>query len=100
MRAVVRPNLANDKTAAIDDLGAPPVTTNFADPTALQKACSGADCVISALNGLEPIMVDLQSCLLDAGGAGRRSAAPAKMTREVNNKHGRLQRIDQNRMHQ
>jgi hypothetical protein len=39
---------------------------NFDNATELTKACSGADCIISALSGLEEVIIDLQNKLLQA----------------------------------
>lgn len=42
------------------------VTVDFDDSVALTRAVTGAECVVSVLNGLEPVIIDLQSHLLDA----------------------------------
>jgi hypothetical protein len=36
------------------------------NPPALRRACDGASCVVSALNGLEPVIVGMQGKLADA----------------------------------
>ena len=66
VRALVRIGTPEAKMAAVRASGATPVEVDFGDPAALGQACSAADCVVSALNGLEPIMIDLQTRLLDA----------------------------------
>lgn len=66
VRGLHRRGMPEAKIAQLRAAGAVPVAVDFADPAALELACSGADCVVSALNGLEPTMIDLQSRLLDA----------------------------------
>lgn len=66
VRALVRPQTDEAKIAVLRAAGATPVDVDFSDAAVLQQACTGADCVVSALNGLEPIMIDLQGRLLDA----------------------------------
>ncbi|KQP91900.1 NmrA family NAD(P)-binding protein [Methylobacterium sp. Leaf117] len=46
--------------------GVTAVSVDYADAAALVAACRGADCVVSALNGLEPVILDAQGRLLDA----------------------------------
>ena len=66
VHALVRSDTAEAKVSAIRADGARPVRVNFDDPAALQRACADAECVMSALNGLEPTIVSLQGRLLDA----------------------------------
>lgn len=65
IRALVR---AGTPPATQDALrgGATPLPVDFDDPAALARALSGAECIVSALNGLAPTMLDLQGRLLDA----------------------------------
>jgi nucleoside-diphosphate-sugar epimerase len=66
VRALVRPDLAQSERARIEATGA---TLAAADPrsvAALADACAGAACVVSALNGLRPVIIDRQSILLEA----------------------------------
>lgn len=69
-RVHVRTLIRNGTPPATQDVlragGATPVPVDFADVAALARALSGAECVVSALNGLEPTMLDLQGRLLDA----------------------------------
>lgn len=46
--------------------GVTAVSVDYADAASLVAACRGADCVVSALNGLEPVILDAQGRLLDA----------------------------------
>lgn len=66
VRALVRPGLETAERARIEALGA---TRTPADPTsvdAMAAAIAGAACVVSALNGLQEVMIDRQGVLLDA----------------------------------
>lgn len=65
VRALVRAGTSEAKRSALHAAGATPVEVNFEDPAALASACAGAACVVSALNGLAPAMLDLQGRLLD-----------------------------------
>jgi uncharacterized protein YbjT (DUF2867 family) len=62
VRALVR--------ADSDHRNAPPgvtaISVDYADPASLAAACDGAACVVSALNGLEPVILDAQGRMLDA----------------------------------
>jgi uncharacterized protein YbjT (DUF2867 family) len=46
--------------------GATVMEVDFRDSAALEAACTGGACVVSALSGLRPVIVDLQSALLQA----------------------------------
>lgn len=66
VRALVRPGTPEAKLSALRSAGASPLAIDFEDPAALARACAGAACVVSALNGLAPTMLDRQGQLLDA----------------------------------
>ena len=66
VRALVRPDTAPARTAAVQAAGATPMEVDFNDSAALTRACAGANCVVSVVNGLEPAIIDLQTRLLDA----------------------------------
>lgn len=70
VRAIVRPGTPPDKRAEIERLGAGIVEADYADETALRRACIGGACVVSALAGLRDVIVDAQSALLRAAVAG------------------------------
>lgn len=66
VRALVRPNAQTDERSRIADTGA---TLVFADPNVVDDmagAIAGADCVISALNGVRDVIIDRQGVLLAA----------------------------------
>jgi nucleoside-diphosphate-sugar epimerase len=66
VRALVRPNLSREEAARIETLGTTLAPADPNDVRALADACAGADCVVSALSGLRPVVIDRQSILLDA----------------------------------
>ncbi len=66
VRALVRAGTAQTKIEHLREGGALPVLVDFDETNALQAACQGASCVVSTLNGLAPIMLELQGRVLDA----------------------------------
>ena len=66
VRALVRAGAPADKLAGLSALGTIPMTVDYDDPASLKQACKGAACVVSVLNGLEPIILGAQGRLLDA----------------------------------
>ena len=71
VHALVRSATSDTKRKALSALGAVPVTANYDHGASLEQACKGANCVVSALNGLEPVMLGAQGRLLDAAVAAR-----------------------------
>lgn len=63
--ALVRPGGAPSKTAALEGLGARVVPVDLGQVEDVARACQGASCVVSALLGLRPVMVDAQTVLVD-----------------------------------
>ncbi|WP_210488211.1 NmrA family NAD(P)-binding protein [Rufibacter aurantiacus] len=66
VRALVRPGGTGDKTAALRKKGATLVEVDYRNHAELVKACAGATCVVSALSGLEEVILDAQTALLQA----------------------------------
>ena len=66
VRALIRFGTPPERQDALGATGAVVLPVDFDDKDELSRALAGADCVVSALNGLEPIMLDLQGRLLDA----------------------------------
>ena len=66
VRALTRPGASAAKRSALAKLGAASVPVDYDDTAALTRACRGAACVVSALNGLEPVIFGAQGRLLDA----------------------------------
>lgn len=65
-RALLRPGSPAAARRALETAGATVVEVDYDDAAALQAACAGTACVVSALNGLEPVMIGTQGKLLDA----------------------------------
>lgn len=66
VKAVVRHGTAADRIAPLREMGVTVVELDLNDCAKLTSACVGADCVVSALNGLRETIIDTQSVLLDA----------------------------------
>lgn len=66
VRALVRPGTAADKLQKLRATDAIPVEVDLVAGDELTRACTGATCVVSALSGLHPVIVDAQGALLDA----------------------------------
>ncbi len=63
--AIVRPSTDPEKIAALTKMGVKVLEVDAANIDALAEACTGADCVVSALAGLEDVIVDFQKRVLD-----------------------------------
>jgi uncharacterized protein YbjT (DUF2867 family) len=66
VRALVRHGSDQAKVAQAEGFGAEAMMVDFGNKDELVRACRGAVCVVSALNGLREVIVDAQSRLLDA----------------------------------
>ncbi|HEX8297947.1 MAG TPA: NmrA family NAD(P)-binding protein [Rubricoccaceae bacterium] len=66
VRALVRPGLGPAERDRIEATGATLVDADPASVDAMTEACAGAECVVSALNGLRDVIVERQDRLLDA----------------------------------
>jgi uncharacterized protein YbjT (DUF2867 family) len=66
VRAVVRSGSALEKKEKLSALGAQVVVADMSDTAALESACQGVSCVVSALSGLRDVMVEAQTKLLEA----------------------------------
>jgi uncharacterized protein YbjT (DUF2867 family) len=66
VRALVRPGSRPDKLAELRGLGAEITEADYGDAAAMRRACEGAGCVVSALSGLEDVIVEAQTRLLEA----------------------------------
>ena len=64
--ALVRPGLKAEELADLKAMGVTPVATDPENIDAMAAAVAGADCVVSALNGLRGVMIERQGVLLDA----------------------------------
>jgi NAD(P)-dependent dehydrogenase (short-subunit alcohol dehydrogenase family) len=66
VRALVRPGTPPDRIERLRALGVAIATVDLSSGSDLTPACSGASCVVSALQGLRNVIVEGQSALLDA----------------------------------
>jgi nucleoside-diphosphate-sugar epimerase len=66
VRALVRRGAARDKLERLQELGATIASADLNSASQVTLACSGASCVVSALQGLRDVIVDTQTVLLDA----------------------------------
>jgi len=71
VRAIVRRGTAPEKLERLQRLGIAIAAVDLNAASEVTAACSGASCVVSALQGLRDVIVDAQTALLDAAiGAG------------------------------
>jgi len=66
VKALVRPGTARDRLERLQELGATIAGVDLGSASEVATACSGASCVVSALQGLRDVIVDTQTALLDA----------------------------------
>ena len=66
LRVLVRPGTARERVAPLEILGAEVRAVDFADAAGLREACTGVSCVVSALSGLRPVILDAQTALAEA----------------------------------
>ena len=66
VRALVRTESEAQTVAALERDGIAVSRVDYARQAELTRACEGASCVVSALSGLRPVIVDAQGALLDA----------------------------------
>jgi len=66
VRALVRCGTALNKVERLRELGATIASVDLSSASGVVSACSGASCVVSALQGLGDVIVEAQSVLLDA----------------------------------
>ena len=66
VKALVRHGTAPDKHARLQELGVTIVSVDLSSAFQVTPACSGASCVVSALQGLRDVIVEVQTVLLDS----------------------------------
>lgn len=69
VRAIVRQGTHDAKVQRLEQQGVKVFRLNMSDVSALMKVSEGASCVISALQGMHDVIVDMQSIMLDAATA-------------------------------
>ena len=65
-RALVRQGSPQAMRGRLEAAGATAIDVDYEDAAGLRTACAGASCIVSALNGLQPVMIGMQGKLLDA----------------------------------
>jgi len=66
VRALVRHGTPRDKLERLEKLGITIASVDLSSAPEVTSACSGASCVVSALQGLRDVIVEAQTALLDA----------------------------------
>jgi len=66
VKVLVRNSTDNEKTEKLKQLGAAVFSADMNNISDLEKACDGVTCVVSALQGLHDVIIDMQSLLLEA----------------------------------
>ena len=66
VRALLRPAASQSDRAKLTAIGVEPVEADPLNGSAMADACRGAECVVSALNGLREVIIDRQTVLLNA----------------------------------
>lgn len=66
VRALVRRESAADDVESLRKAGASVSVVDYFDAQELKRACSNASCIVSALSGLEDVIIDAQAQLLHA----------------------------------
>jgi nucleoside-diphosphate-sugar epimerase len=66
VRALIRPDTSPGERSRLEAIGVKLVEAAADDLEAMARACDGADCVVSALNGLSEVILGRQRVLLDA----------------------------------
>lgn len=66
LRVTVRPGTAPERLAPLRAIGADIREVDTDDAARLRGACEGAACVVSALSGVRPVIVDAQTALVEA----------------------------------
>lgn len=66
VKALVRSSNTTPATNALQSKGVRIMVTDFQNVQQLAEICAGADCIVSALSGLEEVIIDTQKRLLQA----------------------------------
>lgn len=65
VRVLARTVSDKQKVAQLEKLGATPITLDMTNEKEIARACAGAACVVSALAGLEEVVIDAQKVILN-----------------------------------
>jgi nucleoside-diphosphate-sugar epimerase len=66
VKALVRRGTARDKLERLQEIGVTIARVDFGSASQVTMACLHASCVVSALQGLRDVIVEMQRALLDA----------------------------------
>lgn len=66
IRCLLRADISHEKQEAVRARGGLPLPVDFSNPEAVSDALKGSECVVSVLNGLAPVIMELQGRVLDA----------------------------------
>jgi nucleoside-diphosphate-sugar epimerase len=66
VRVLVRSSSDHKKVQQLEEVGCKVLAVDFAKQAEIEAACMGSSCVVSALAGLEDVIIDVQKVLLDA----------------------------------
>ena len=69
VRVLTRPGTSPARITQLRSQGAEVFQTGYDDPVGLRRACAEVDCVVSAINGLDNVIVGAQARLLEAAAA-------------------------------
>lgn len=64
VRALVRHGTAPERLEPLQKLGVTITAVDFSSPSDLERACRSASCVVSAVQGLKDVIIELQAVLL------------------------------------
>ena len=83
--ALARNGVAEDKVKGLRDLGAEVAEVDLTSVAKVAKVCTGADCLVSTLQGLHDVIVDTQSVLLQGAlAAGVPRLIPSDFSTDFN----------------
>jgi uncharacterized protein YbjT (DUF2867 family) len=96
VHAVVRTGCDPEKKVRLKKLGVEVFEVDMSNVAAVSEVCKGATCVVSALAGLQEVIIDTQKVLLDAAvQAGVPRFIPSDFSMEFTNLiHGRNRNFD------
>lgn len=66
VRALIRRGTSLSKTVPLEQLGIEIVEVDYTNAAEMKEACTGVSCVVSALSGLEDVIIETQILLLNA----------------------------------
>ena len=69
VRVLTRPGTSTERIAQLRAQGVEVIQAGYDDPAALRRACADVHCVVSAINGVDSVIFDAQSRLLEAAAA-------------------------------